>query len=74
MVETLIRLSHGDYVVNNLSFYLFFFYNNMKGQKCVIRLHGIRREILTGEFESVAAAKRWIQSCWDRPYTIVKIK
>lgn len=46
----------------------------MKAQKCIIRLHGIRRETVTGEFESITAAKRWIQSCWDRPYTIVKIK
>lgn len=46
----------------------------MKAQKCKIRLHGSRREILIGEFESIAAAKRWIQSCWHRPYTIVKIK
>lgn len=46
----------------------------MKAQKCKIRLHGISREILTGEFDSIAEAKRWVQSCWDRPYTIVKIK
>lgn len=46
----------------------------MKVQKCVIRLHGIRREILTGEFESISAAKRWLDLCWSRPYTIVKIK
>ena len=46
----------------------------MAPQKCVIRLHGVRREILTGEFESIAAAKRWIADCWFRPYTIVKIK
>ena len=46
----------------------------MISQKCVIRLHGISREILTGEFESIAAAKRWIALCWDRPYTIVKTK
>jgi hypothetical protein len=46
----------------------------MISQKCVIRLHGIRREILTGEFESIVAAKKWIALCWDRPYTIVKIK
>jgi hypothetical protein len=46
----------------------------MRAQKCRIRLHGSSREILTGEFESVAAAKRWVQSCWDRPYTIVRIK
>jgi hypothetical protein len=46
----------------------------MKAQKCKLRLHGISREILTGEFDSIAAAKRWIQVCWSRPYTIVKIK
>lgn len=46
----------------------------MKAQKCKIRLHGISREILTGEFDSIAEAKRWIQMCWFRPYTIVKIK
>lgn len=46
----------------------------MKAQKCKIRLHGSSREILTGEFESIAAAKRWVQDCWNRPYTIVKIK
>jgi hypothetical protein len=46
----------------------------MKAQKCKIRLHGICKEILTGEFESITAAKRWVQDCWNRPYTIVKIK
>lgn len=46
----------------------------MKAQRCKIRLHGSYKEIVTGEFDSIAAAKRWIQVCWDRPYTIVKIK
>jgi len=46
----------------------------MKAQKCKIRLHGCRREILTDEFESIASAKKWVRECWDRPYTIVKIK
>ena len=46
----------------------------MKAQKCVIRLHGIRKEILTEKFESIAAAKRWLDLCWSRPYTIVKTK
>ena len=46
----------------------------MKAQKCWIRLHGIRKEIHTGEFDSIAAAKRWLNNCWFRPYTIVKIK
>jgi hypothetical protein len=42
--------------------------------RCKIRLHGSRREILTSEFPSIAAAKKWIRECWDRPYTIVKLK
>jgi hypothetical protein len=46
----------------------------MKAQKCKIRLHGISREILTGEFDSISKAKEWIRTCWKRPYTIVKIK
>ena len=46
----------------------------MKSQKCIIRVHGLTKEILTGEFESIAAAKRWIEICWNRPYTIVKLK
>lgn len=45
----------------------------MKKIKCKIRLHGIRREILTGEFDSIAAAKKWLRECWSRPYTIVKL-
>lgn len=46
----------------------------MKAIPCKIRLHGIRREILTSEFASIAAAKKWIRECWNRPYTIVKLK
>jgi hypothetical protein len=45
----------------------------MKAIKCKIRLHGIRREILTSEFASISAAKKWITVCWTRPYTIVKL-
>jgi hypothetical protein len=45
----------------------------MKAKKCKIRLHGLRTETITGEFESISAAKRWIKDCWDRPYTIVLI-
>ena len=45
-----------------------------KSIKCRVRLHGVRRETLSDEFPSVAAAKRWVKSFWDRPYTIVKIK
>lgn len=46
----------------------------MKKVKCQIRLHGVRREILTGIFDSISEAKKWIRDCWDRPYTIVRIK
>ena len=46
----------------------------MKAQKCKIRLHGSCTEILTGEFPSISAARKWVKECWDRPYTIVRIK
>lgn len=39
---------------------------------CKIRLHGLRREILTSEFPSISDAKKWLSLCWNRPYTIVK--
>ena len=45
----------------------------MKAKKCKIRLHGSCTEILTGEFESISSAKKWIRDCWDRPYTIVPL-
>jgi hypothetical protein len=45
-----------------------------KSTKCRVRLHGASRETLSDEFPSVAAARRWVKSFWDRPYTIVKIK
>ena len=45
----------------------------MKAQKCKLRLHGSYKEIETGEFDSITAAKDWVRSCWDKPYTIVKI-
>jgi hypothetical protein len=46
----------------------------MKKQPVKLRLHGIRREIDGGTFESIAAAKRWIALCWNRPYTLEKLK
>lgn len=46
----------------------------MKSIKCRIRLHGSYREILSSEFDSIAAAKKWVSECWNRPYTIVRIK
>jgi len=45
----------------------------MKPIKCRLRLHGIRREIDGGEFPSISAAKKWVQNCWYRPYTIVRL-
>jgi len=44
-----------------------------KAVKCKLRLHGIRREILTGDFQSITAAKKWVELCWHRPYTIVRL-
>lgn len=44
-----------------------------KSIPCKIRLHGIRTEILTDEFPSIASAKKWVCECWNRPYTIVKL-
>lgn len=38
---------------------------------CFIRLHGAYKEHATTDFESISAAKFWLQ-CWDRPYTIVR--
>ncbi len=46
----------------------------MKKKKCKIRLHGSYKEILTGEFESISSAKKWIKECWNKPYTIVICK
>lgn len=45
----------------------------MKAKKCRLIFHGVRREIDMGEFPSVAAAKRYVNQCWDRPYSIVII-
>jgi hypothetical protein len=45
----------------------------MKKIPCKVRLHGVRRETIV-EFESIEAAKRWLRLCWDRPYTIVRLK
>jgi hypothetical protein len=45
-----------------------------KAVKCHIRLHGATREIPSGEFPSITAAKKWVSECWNRPYTIVPKK
>lgn len=41
--------------------------------KCKLILHGMYREIDGGTFNSITDAKKWIRSCWDRPYTIIKL-
>ncbi len=46
----------------------------MKAIKCRIRLHGCSREILTDIFPSINLAKKWIKDCWEKPYTLVKLK
>ena len=46
----------------------------MKKIKCRIILHGVYREIDGGVFDSITDAKKWIRRCWDRPYTIIKLK
>ena len=45
----------------------------MKKIKCYIRLHGVCKEIQSDTFESITSAKKWVNSCWNRPYTIVKL-
>lgn len=44
-----------------------------KAKKCRLIFHGIRREIDMGEFDSIAAAKKYVRECWSRPYTIKAI-
>lgn len=44
-----------------------------KAVKCNLRLHGIRKEILVTGFDSIKSAKQWVNSCWPRPYTVVKL-
>jgi len=42
--------------------------------KCTLILHGSYKEIDMGDFPSKAAAKRWVEGCWNRPYSIRPIK
>lgn len=43
----------------------------MKKIKCKVRLHGQRREIIVGPFESIAQARRETRH-WMGPKTIVR--
>lgn len=45
----------------------------MKKIKCKLILHGVYREIHC-EHDSITHAKKWLKECWNRPYTIIKIK
>lgn len=45
----------------------------MKAIKCKLRLHGSYKETLTHEFPSITAAKKWVNDCWERSYTIVRL-
>lgn len=45
----------------------------MKAIPCRLRLHGSHREIDGGKFPSISAAKKWVDICWSRPYTIVRL-
>jgi len=42
--------------------------------KCRLLFHGQYKEIDMGLFPSKAAAKKYVNECWDRPYTIKSIK
>ncbi len=42
--------------------------------KCKLRLHGQCSEFTTSEFESISKAKQWVAECWDKPYTILRLK
>jgi hypothetical protein len=46
----------------------------MKKVKCKLILHGSCKQLDWGIFESITAAKKYVRECWDRPYTIVKLK
>lgn len=48
-----------------------------KSQKCKLIFHGSCREIDMGEFDSKAAAKRYVSdvsNIWKRPHSIIPIK
>ena len=42
--------------------------------KCRLIFHGVRREIDMGDFDSILKAKQYVRECWNRPYTIIKLK
>lgn len=45
-----------------------------KKVKCQLIFHGAYKEIDMGEFVSIASAKRYAFKCWERPYSIRRLK
>ncbi len=49
----------------------------MKKVKCKLIFHGSYKQHDMGVFESISAAKKYVERCsniWTQPYTIVRIK
>jgi hypothetical protein len=42
--------------------------------KCKLILHGSSRQFDMGVFDSILKAKQYVRECWNRPYTIIKLK
>jgi hypothetical protein len=45
-----------------------------RGIKCRLILNGSSRQIDMGIFDSIAKAKQYVSECWNRPYSIIKLK
>ncbi len=45
----------------------------MKKIPCKLILHGSFKEHGGFKFPSITEAKKYVQECWDRPYTIIKL-
>ena len=41
---------------------------------CKLILHGSFKEHSGFKFSSITEAKKYVKECWDRPYTIIKLK
>ena len=46
----------------------------MKANKSRLIFHGRSREIDMGIFDSISKAKKYVNECWNGPYTIRPIK
>ena len=45
----------------------------MKKIPCKLILHGSFKEHGGFKFPSITEAKKYVQECWGRPYTIIKL-